>query len=83
MIKRFITSVWAALIGCTDRGEILPEEPPTFEEYVGKATSCVEMMSLAYEWKALYDPKSQLSTERFTELVKRGTNVVRYRGGSR
>ena len=25
MIKRFITSVWSALIGCIDRGEILPE----------------------------------------------------------
>jgi len=25
----------------------------TFEEYIGKATSCVEMVELAFEWKTL------------------------------
>ena len=54
MIKRFITSVWAALSSCTERGEILPEpEPTTFAEYISKSTSCVDLVTLAFEWKAL------------------------------
>jgi len=41
---------------CGGGGKLLHHpDATTFEEYIGKATSCVELVHLAFEWKTLPD----------------------------